>query len=510
MADTSKYTLPAARKKEFNTLTNDLLGKLPPQARDLEEAVLGAAMLEKDAVSKIIDILKPESFYEDAHQLIYTAIRDIFARSEPIDLLTVTEELRESGKLDEVGGPLKITTLTSRVASAANIEYHARIISQKYVQRELITISNQVINDAYDDTTDVFTLLDKAEQNLFAITDQNLRRNYEKMSTLVKNTIEEINEIRNKEGMSGVPSGFNELDKITGGWQPSDLIIIAARPGMGKTAFTLSMARNMAVDYKKPVAFFSLEMSSGQLTTRLLSSEAELSASKLRKGDLMDYEIEQLTHKAGKIADAPLFIDDTAAINIFELRAKCRRLKMQHDIQMIIIDYLQLMSGTDSSGTGNREQEISKISRSLKSIAKELEIPIVALSQLNRSVETRGGDKRPQLSDLRESGAIEQDADMVMFIYRPEYYDILEDSMGRPTKGLAELIISKHRNGALGTVLTRFIGQFAKFTNLSETEDADFMDLDKTTQSQPSVITRSSSMNGGEEDSSEELEDPPF
>ena len=438
-------------------------GKVPPQAVDLEEAVLGALMLEQNALTAVIDILNPEVFYKETHQTIYAAIHRLFAKSEPIDILTVTNELKSSGELEMIGGAYFITQLTNRVASTANIEYHARIISQKFIQRELIRISSEIIKDAFEDTTDVFDLLDKAEKNLFAVSENNFRREYDSMQTLVRDAIKDIQTARDHEGnLRGIPSGFTDLDRITSGWQKSDLIILAARPGMGKTAFVLSMARNIAVDFNIPVAFFSLEMSSIQLVTRLISSETQLPADKLKKGNLENYEWEQLNAKIGKLVDAPLFIDDTPALTIFELRAKCRRLKAQHNVQMIVVDYIQLMSGGNDN-KGNREQEISMISRSLKALAKELNVPIITLSQLNRSVETRGGSKRPILSDLRESGAIEQDADMVSFIYRPEYYKIDHDEQGNSTRGMAELIIAKHRNGALADVKMQFVDKFAKF-----------------------------------------------
>ena len=440
-------------------------GRVPPQAVDLEEAVLGALMLEQNALTAVIDILKPELFYKETHQVIYKAIHSLFAKSEPVDILTVTNELKSTGNLELIGGAYFISQLTNRVASTANIEYHARIISQKYIQRELIKISSEIIKEAFEDTTDVFDLLDKAEKNLFSVSENNFRRDYDSMQALVREAIKDIESARDHEGnLRGIPSGFTDLDRITAGWQKSDLVILAARPGMGKTAFVLSMARNIAVDFNIPLAIFSLEMSSIQLVTRLISSETQLPADKLKKGNLENYEWEQLNAKIGKLVDAPLYIDDTPALSIFELRAKCRRLKAQHNIQMIIVDYIQLMS-TGGDNKGNREQEISAISRSLKALSKELNVPVITLSQLNRSVETRGGSKRPILSDLRESGAIEQDADMVMFIYRPEYYKIDQDEDGNPTKGMAEIIIAKHRNGALAEVKMQFIDRYAKFTD---------------------------------------------
>jgi len=474
MEETTKKTLDKRKKRSSLSTSPQAVfehGKVPPQAIDLEEAVLGALMLEQNALTAVIDILKPEVFYREAHQLIFTAIHNLFSRSEPIDILTVTNELKNSGDLEIVGGPYYITQLTNRVASSANIEFHARIISQKFIQRELIRTSSEIIKDAFEDTTDVLELLDEAEKNLFAINESNLRRSSENMQSLVSEAIEQIEAAKSHEGhLSGVPSGFTELDRVTSGWQKSDLIIIASRPGMGKTALALSIARNVAIDFKKPVAIFSMEMAAIQLVTRLISSETSLAADKLRRGTLENYEWEQLNAKIGNLVDAQIFIDDTPALTIFELRAKCRRLKAQHDIELIFIDYLQLMSGSGKS-MGNRQEEISNISRSLKSLAKELNIPIIALSQLSRSVETRGGTKKPILSDLRESGAIEQDADIVIFIYRPEYYKLDVDEQGNPTHGLAEISIAKHRNGALKDINLRFVPNFAKFIDI-EVEDS--------------------------------------
>lgn len=444
------------------------LGKMPPQALDLEETVLGALMLEKDALSSIIDILKPESFYTDPHQEIYRAITQLFNNSEPVDMRTVVSQLRKNGNLEFVGGAYYIAELTSKVTSSAHIEYHARVVSEMAIKRELIRVASEIHTLAYEDTTDVFNLLDHTESELFKISESNIRKNYDNMRSLMGKAIQELEDRKNhQDGLTGVPSGFTRLDRVTGGWQKSDLVIIAARPGMGKTAFVVSAMRNAAVDFNKAVAIFSLEMSSVQLVNRMISGEAELESEKLKRGDLKDYEWQQLVHKTTKLSEAPIFIDDTPGLGILELRAKCRRLKAQHDVQLIIIDYLQLMSG-DSTG-GNREQEIASISRALKGIAKELDVPVLALSQLSRAVETRGGDKRPQLSDLRESGSIEQDADMVMFLYRPEYYGLTEDENGLPTQGTGEVIISKHRNGSLENIQLKFIGKYTKFTDLDGT-----------------------------------------
>ncbi|MFD0765060.1 replicative DNA helicase [Mucilaginibacter lutimaris] len=451
-------------------------GKLQPQALDLEEAVLGALMLEKDALSSVIDVLKPEVFYEVRHQKIFNAISVLFEKTSPVDILTVTAQLRQQGELEMIGGAYYITELTNRVASAANIEYHSRIIIQKYIQRELIRISTDVINSAYEDTSDVLEMLDKAEKNLFEIAQNNLRRDSRKMDDLVHEALKDIEALKDKkDGLTGVPSGFTDLDRMTSGWQKSDLVIIAARPAMGKTAFVLSCARNAAVDFDKPVVVFSLEMSSVQLVNRLISGETEIEQEKIRKGTLEEWEWQQIHSKIGRLEAAPLIIDDTPSLNIFEFRAKCRRLKSQHDIQLIIIDYLQLMQGKaeGKGGGGNREQEIGSISRALKTVAKELNVPVIALSQLSRAVENRpGGSKRPMLSDLRESGSIEQDADMVLFLYRPEYYGLDVDEDNNPTQGVGEVIIAKHRNGETGRVRLKFVGKYVKFQDLDQGMDS--------------------------------------
>ena len=437
-------------------------GKIPPQALDLEEVVLGAMMIDKKGVDEVIDILSPEAFYKEAHQYIFDAIFKLFENSEPIDLLTVSSQLRKDQKLDQVGGDFYLISLTQKVSSSAHIEFHARIILQKFIQRSLIKISNEIIEDSYDETKDVFDLLDKAESKLYEVTQGNIKKSSETAQDLVIQAKKKIEEISNKEGLSGIPSGFDKLDKLTSGWQESDLIIVAARPGMGKTALTLSMARNIAVNQNIPVAFFSLEMASVQLITRLISSETGLSSEKLRTGRLEKHEWEQLNVKVKSLEKAPLFIDDTPSLSIFDLRAKARRLSSQHGIKLIVVDYLQLMTAGGGQKGGNREQEISMISRNLKALAKELSIPVIALSQLSRAVETRGGSKRPLLSDLRESGAIEQDADVIAFIYRDEVYN--EDS---PDKGVAEIIIGKQRNGPIGTCRLMFMGKYTRFENLA-------------------------------------------
>jgi replicative DNA helicase len=457
-----------SKKVSSTSIAGFELGKVPPQAVELEEAVLGALMVEKDAVISVLDVLKPESFYKDNHQKIFRAIVELSTKLEPVDLFTVTEELRKTEELDEVGGPVYLAQLTSRVGSAAHLEYHSKIIAQKYIQRELIRVSTDIQNRAFDESIDVDDLLDYSEMELFKVAEGNIKRETAPISTLVNEALRNLEEAGKREdGLSGVPCGFSELDRMTSGWQPSDLVIIAARPSMGKTAFVLSMARNMAVDHDVPVAFFSLEMSSIQLVNRLIVSESGIPHEKIRNGRLTPQEWTQLTVKIGDLQNSKVYIDDTPALSIFELRAKCRRLKAQYDVGIIVIDYLQLMTGPNDN-KGSREQEVSNISRSLKAIAKELNVPILALSQLNRSVETRGGNKRPQLSDLRESGAIEQDADMVIFIHRPEYYGFNEDEDGNSLIGLAEIIVAKHRNGAVGDIKLRFRKEQAKFTDIDD------------------------------------------
>lgn len=450
-------------------------GKIPPQDVNLERVVLGAMLIDKKGVDDVIDVLNPEVFYTKQHQLIYEAITKLFQQSQPVDLMTVIEQLRRDANLEAIGGEYYLIELTQRVSSSANIEFHARIIMQKFIQRRLIQISSEIIEQAYDETTDVFDLLDTAESKLYEVAQGNLKRSSEAAGDLVIKALKKIEDLSKKtDGYSGIPSGFTQLDELTSGWQASDLIIIAARPGMGKTALTLSMARNIAVGQGIPVAFFSLEMSSVQLITRLISSETSLESEKLRTGKLEPHEWHVLSTKVKDLEKAPLYIDDTPSISIFDLRAKARRLASQYGIKLIIIDYLQLMTAGNSKGAGNREQEISTISRNLKALAKELDIPVIALSQLSRNVETRAttGHKRPLLSDLRESGAIEQDADIVSFIYRPEYYKLTEwdDEQQSSTKDQGEFIVAKHRNGGLDNIRLKFLGKFGKFDNLDQSE----------------------------------------
>ncbi len=456
----------------------ELNGKIPPQALDLEEAVLGGLLLDQDAITNSIDIIREEYFYTPEHREIFLAIKQLFYDGSPVDILTVVEQLKKNGTLDMVGGAYKISTLTSRVTSGAHIEYHARILSEKFIQRELIRVSTETIKDAFEETTDVVELLDKTETSLMDISDKNFRSDFQTLDSLLYEAQKEIEAAQKSEGItSGIPSGFRDLDSLTTGFHKGTLIVLAARPAMGKTALALSMVRNMAVDFNIPVAFFSLEMTALELTMRLISSEVEISGDRLKKGDqLRADEVERLQQNITRLSKAPIYIDDTPQLKIFELRAKCRRLKQKYDIKMVFIDYLQLMSGSSEIRGGNREQEISTISRQLKALSKELSIPILALAQLSRAVETRGGTKKPMLSDLRESGAIEQDADIVMFIYRPEYYGITEGDEKGPTVGMADILVQKHRSGPVGEVRLRFENRFARFLNRDFLSDSPMLD----------------------------------
>ena len=465
MAEQRKYT--RTTKSAVKSKPVDEYGHLQPQAIDFEEAVLGALMIEKDAYSIVSEILRPESFYDHKHQLLYKAITTLAMRQQPIDILTVAEQLRSTGDLEDAGGPFYITQLSGKVASSAHIEYHARIIAQKFLARELITFTSNIQTKAFDATQDVDDLMQEAEGKLFEISQKNMKKDYTQINPVIQEAYEMLQKAAARtDGLSGLESGFHKLDKMTSGWQDSDLVIIAARPAMGKTAFVLSMAKNMAVNARIPVALFSLEMSNVQLVNRMIVNVCEIPGEKIKSGQLAPYEWGQLDYKIKELYDAPLYVDDTPSLSVFELRTKARRLVREHGVRIIIIDYLQLMNASGMS-FGSRQEEVSTISRSLKGLAKELNIPIIALSQLNRGVESREGidGKRPQLSDLRESGAIEQDADMVCFIHRPEYYKIYQDEKGNDLKGMAEIIIAKHRNGAVGDVLLRFRGEYARFQN---------------------------------------------
>ncbi len=446
-------------------------GLVPPQAIELEEAILGALMLEKDSIVAVQEYLTADAFYKETHRTIYRAIESLSSELSPIDLYTVTERLKQEGKLKEVGGATFLAELTQRVGSAAHVEYHSKIIAQKFVQRELIRASTEIQKRSYDESVDVTDLIDYAENEIYHVSEGHMQRSVQSSGDILRRTMEAIEEAsKSDDAFSGVPSGFVGIDRITLGWQPSDLVIVAARPSMGKTAFTLSMARNMALDHQIPVAFFSLEMSATQLMMRLIVAESQLDTKNVKTGRLTPEQWRHLEESIKPFQTAPLFIDDTPALSVFEFRSKARRLKTQHDIKLIVIDYLQLMTGSQDV-RGNREQEVAGISRTLKAIAKELNIPIIALSQLNRASELRGGSKKPQLSDLRESGAIEQDADIVAFIHRPEYFGMKVDEDNIPLPpGLAEFIIAKHRNGATETVRLKFRKEQARFLDFDDDE----------------------------------------
>ncbi|MDI9338564.1 MAG: replicative DNA helicase [Alphaproteobacteria bacterium] len=463
-------------KPTFNTIDSisniaQGQGKLPPQSIEIEEAVLGAILLEKTAFEIVSDFLKPECFYVPANKLIFEAVQELNVDGQALDYLTVIEHLKKKGDLDKVGGMYYVVKLTNNVITAANVENHAKIILEKFIQRELIRISGEIIQTAFEDTTDVFDLLDFSENKVFEIANKYLKKDFERIDTALVKTLTRIELLKNKSNaneISGVHSGFNELDLITNGWQPTDLIILAARPSVGKTAFALNLAVNAVLNKLKVtgVGFFSLEMSNAQLTMRILSCVSGVKMAKISKGNIEEYEYQQIVHKGINIlGNVPMFFDDSSALNIFELRAKARRMVNKHKVGLIIIDYLQLMSGMSNKNT-NREQEISTISRSLKSLAKELNVPIIALSQLSRDVEKRSKDQKiPQLSDLRESGAIEQDADMVLFLYREDYYQHGEDTtvQNADSTGKVLLRVAKHRNGSLADIQLRAIFDIQKF-----------------------------------------------
>ena len=450
-----------------NSIDNTTYAHLQPQALEVERAVLGALMNDRDAYAVVCEILSPESFYEQRNQLIYSAIRDLSIAEKPVDVLTVTDELERQGSLDKVGGAIYIADLSNKVASSANIEYHARIIAHKFLARQLISFASDIETKAFDGSMDIDDLMQDAEGSLFELSRRNMKKDYTQIDPVISNAVEVIQKAAaNKDGLTGVPTGYHKLDNITSGWQASDLVIIAGRPAMGKTSFALSMAKNIAADYKVPMAFFSLEMSNVQLVNRLISNCCEIQGSKILNGQLKPDEWERLDKRLNNLIGSPLYVDDTPGLSVFELRTKARRLVRDHGVKIIMIDYLQLMNA-NGMRFSSRQEEVSTISRSLKQIAKELDIPILALSQLNRGVESREGleGKRPQLSDLRESGAIEQDADMVLFVHRPEYYHIYQDENGRDLHGMAQIIIAKHRKGATGDVLLNFRGEFTRFEN---------------------------------------------
>ena len=443
-------------------------GHVMPQAPEVEKAVLGALMIDKDAYVEVCNLLVPESFYEPRNQMVYEAIQQLSREESPVDVLTVTDMLGKMGKLEEVGGPGYIMDLSSRVATSANIEYHANVVAEKYLSRQMIQYVNVIGKKSFDETYDIRDVVQEAESILLELSQKNMKKDYSALGSVVERAVKSVEEAyANKGSFTGIPSGLYKLDDMTCGWQKSDLVIIAGRPAMGKTAFALSVAKNIAVDQKRPMAFFSLEMSDVQLANRLMSNTCEIEGKKLLSGQLDREDWIRLDKNLQALTDAPLFVDDTEGLSVMELRTKARRLQKEHHIELIMIDYLQLMTASGMR-YNSRQEEVSLISRSLKGLAKELNIPVLALSQLNRGVESREGaeGKRPQLSDLRESGAIEQDADMVIFLHRPEYYHILQSEDGFiDYKDKAEIIIAKHRKGATGIVMMDFKGEFTRFAN---------------------------------------------
>ena len=441
-----------------------------PQAVEIERVVLGALMVDSDAFSVVSELLKPETFYEPRHQKIYEAIRNMNMDERPVDIMTLNDELSKMGEIDKVGGVDYLMEISSQVASAAHVESHARILAEKYMQRQLIHFAGDIETKAYDSSVDVDELMQQAEGSLFQISQNNIKQDFTQVAPVVKNAVEILQRAAsNKGGLTGIPTGYTGMDEITSGWQASDLVIIAGRPAMGKTSFALSIAKNVAVDYGVPIGFFSLEMNNVQLVNRLISNVCEVSGRKILNGQLDPSDWERLDKRIGRLTDAPIYVDDTPGLSVFELRTKARRLVREKGVKIIMIDYLQLMNANGMK-FGSRQEEVSTISRSLKGLAKELDIPVLALSQLSRNVENREGleGKRPQLSDLRESGAIEQDADMVLFVHRPEYYHIYQDEKGNDLHGMAQIIIAKHRKGSTGDVLLNFRGEFTRFQDPTE------------------------------------------
>ncbi|MGB2768930.1 MAG: replicative DNA helicase [Candidatus Zixiibacteriota bacterium] len=439
--------------------------KVPPQAVEVEQAVLGAMLLDKEAIGKALEIIDKDCFYRDDHQKIFEVLVNLYDRNKPVDIITVSDELTGRKQLDEVGSRMYLLELTEKIATTANVEYHCNIILEKSTLRRLINTSTRIVSQCYDATQEVDDLLDRAEQEIFSISERRIKEGFIPIAELLPHTFEGIEEYQKKGGMiTGIATGFVELDSLTGGLQKSDLVVVASRPAMGKTAFCLSIAEHVAIEQGIPVGIFSLEMSKSQLVLRLLCSKARFSTHKMRTGRIGEDEYSKLSMAAGPLHEAPIFLDDTPGIGILQLRAKSRRLKAQHDVGLIIVDYLQLMQGPRN--VESRQQEISTISRSLKGLAKELDVPVIAVSQLSRKVEDRGGEKRPMLADIRESGAIEQDADVVMFVYRPEFYGIEKFRDGAPAQGVAEIIVAKHRNGPTGELRLTFLKDYARFENM--------------------------------------------
>ncbi len=462
--------MPRQSGSRKNTPIDTSLGHVPPQDVEIEKALIGALLIDRDAFTVVSELITPDTFWDPRHKKIYSAIQTLNIKELPVDYLTVMEELKREGTYEEVGAPAYIIGLTENVMSSAHIEHHASILADKYMARELISFSSKVATNAFDEGQDIKDVMQAAEADLFTISQNNLKQDYTQIDPVLMQARDAIQKAAaNTGGITGVPTGYRDLDKVTAGWQKSDLIIIAGRPAMGKTSFALSLAKNIAIDYRIPVAFFSLEMNNLQLVNRLISNVCSIPGNKILNGQLTDDEWKRFDNNIGKMQGAPLYVDDTPGMSIFELRTKARRLVKEKKVELIMIDYLQLMNASGSK-FNSRQEEVSTISRSLKGLAKELDIPIIALSQLSRAVEQRPGEqgKVPQLSDLRESGAIEQDADMVIFVHRPEYYHIMEDAQGNSLKDMAQICIAKHRKGATKDVTLSFRGEFTRFANPDE------------------------------------------
>lgn len=439
------------------------LGRIPPQSIEAEQSVLGSMLIDKEVVPVVMEILKPEDFYRPDHREIYNVIIELFDKAQPIDLITVSERLKLHGKLELVGGLEYLSNIATEVPTTANVRHYSKIVEEKALLRKLIKASSDIVDLGFNASEEVSYILDKAEQSVFDILQKRSSQGFVPIKDVLVDTFNNLEEMYNNKGnITGIPTGFTDLDFKTSGLHNSDLILIAARPAMGKTAFALNLAQNAAVNSHVPVAVFSLEMSKDQLVNRILCSEAMVDSNKMKTGKLEDNDWQKVAKALAPLSEAPIYIDDTPGVSITEIRAKCRRLKLEHNLGLVVIDYLQLMQGSGKKGGENRQQEISEISRSLKILAKEINVPVICLSQLSRAPEART-DHRPILSDLRESGAIEQDADIVMFLYRDDYYNPETEK-----KNIAELIIAKHRNGSTGTVELVWLGQYTKFANLEK------------------------------------------
>lgn len=442
-----------------------MLDRIPPQNIEAEQAVLGAMLIEREAISKVVELLRPEDCYREAHRLIFNAMLELFNKNDAVDMVTVIEFLRKGDKLEGAGGISYITSLANSVPTAANVMYHARIVEEKALLRQLINAATNIASQGYEGSEEVATILDSAEKSILSVSSRRLGGEFTPIKSIIFDAFTKIENLYASKGsITGLSTGFKDLDRLTSGLQPSDLILIAARPSMGKTAFVLNIAQHIGIKEKKAVAFFSLEMSKEQLVQRMLCAESTIDSQRLRIGELEPNDWTKLVNGADRLSAAPIFIDDTSGITVMEMRSKARRLKIEYDLQLIIIDYLQLMQGSSKKGSENRQQEISEISRSLKGLAREIGVPVIALSQLSRSVESRQV-KKPMLSDLRESGSLEQDADIVAFLYRDDYYNPDSDQ-----KNITEVIIAKHRNGPVDTVQLFFHKQFTKFSDLSKVE----------------------------------------